>query len=50
MTAERKIEGWTKDGSVVVVVGTVNGGEEMPVDAQKIGTQRAVVKDSPGSR
>lgn len=46
VTAERKIERWTKDGSAVVVVGTVYSGEEMPVDAQKIGTQRAVAKDS----
>jgi len=49
VTAERQIEGWTKDGKSIIVVGTVYGGEEMPVDAQKIGTQRVVIKDSPSS-
>lgn len=49
VTAERQIEGWTKDGKSIIVVGTVYGGEEMPVDARKIGTQRVIIKDSPSS-
>lgn len=49
VTAERQIEGWTKDGKSIVVVGTVYGGEEMPVDAQKISTQRVIIKDSQSS-
>lgn len=46
VTAERQIEGWTGNGKSIIVVGTVYGGEEMPVDAQKIGTQRLVIEDS----
>lgn len=46
VTAERKIEGWTKDGSAIAIIGTVYSGEEMPVDAQRTGTQRTVIKDS----
>lgn len=46
VTAERKIEGWTKDGRAIAIIGTVYSGEEMPVDAQKVGTQRVVIKDS----
>ena len=49
VTAERKIEGWTKDGTAVIITGTVYGGEEMPIDVHKIGTKRVVLKDIPHS-
>lgn len=49
VTAERQIEGWTKDGKSIIVVGAVYGGEEMPVDVQKVGTQRVTIKDLPST-
>lgn len=50
VTAERHIDGWTKDGKAVTIVGVVYGGEEMPTDARKIGTKRVIVKDVPRTR
>jgi len=50
VTAEREIEGWTRDGRAVIVTGTVFAGAEMPVDAHKVGTQRVIVRDLPCSR
>lgn len=46
ITAERKLEGWSKDGRTVVVSGIIYDGLEMPSDAREAGVERVAVRDT----